>query len=181
MRTERISIGLVACAATKATSPQPARALYRSPLFAAASAYAERTYDHWFVLSAQHYLVHPDERLEPYDKTVARMVLADRLHWGRIVESGLRLGYGCLTDGRLDWPRQIAPRLQLGQWIMAAPDGVKRRVDVWFHAGANYVDAVRAAIDAALPYDVHTPMAHLGIGEQLAWYAQRRPPMQPLF
>ena len=135
---ERISVGLVACAATKAATPQPARLLYRSQLFRAASAYAARTYDHWFVLSARHYLVHPDEHLAPYDQTLARMPIRDREHWASMIESGIRLGYGCMTEGRLDWPPRH-PRLQLGAWMQAGRDaGIDRRVDLWFHAGAAY-------------------------------------------
>ena len=177
MKTERISVGLVACASTKVASPQPARLLYQSPLFRAASAYAAAAYDHWFILSARHYLVHPDEPLEPYDQALQSMTKADRDHWGAMVESGLRLGYGCMTEGRTWWPQFPAPRLQVGQWLMDAPKGVTRRVDVWFHAGADYVGPVLAQLARmALPYDLHTPLAHLGIGQQLAWYNEHPPP-----
>ncbi len=46
-----------------------ARALepYVSQLFKKASAYAELTCDSWYVLSAKHGPVHPDEVIEPYD------------------------------------------------------------------------------------------------------------------
>ena len=176
--TERISVGLVGCAATKTTVAQPARLLYRSQLFARASAYAERTYDHWFVLSAQHYLVHPDERLEAYDKRLAGMPLWERDHWASMVESGIRLGYGCMTEGR-EWPPRL-PRLQLGAWMQAGRDAdppIDRHVDLWFHAGADYVNPLRNRIARMpdLPYDLHTPLAGLGIGHQLAWYAARTP------
>jgi hypothetical protein len=180
---ERISIGLVGCAATKAPDAQPARRLYRSNLFRAAAAYAARTYDHWFILSARHYLVHPLERLAPYDEALSRMRLADREHWASMVESGIRLGYGCMTEGRLDWPTRH-PRLALGAWMAAGRDqGIDRRVDLWFHAGADYVHPIRNRIERLpdLPYDLHTPLAGLGIGRQLAWYAARAAPQTALF
>lgn len=41
--------------------------LYTSQLFRKASAYAERTCDRWYILSAKHGLVHPDAVLEPYN------------------------------------------------------------------------------------------------------------------
>lgn len=178
-RVERVSIGLVACAKDKAPDARPARSLYRSPLFRRASEYAARTYDHWFVLSAQHYLLHPDEVIEPYDKTLARMPKWEREHWASMVEAGLRLGGNFATEGRVNWPARPAPELRLGEWIMAAPRGVQRRVDLWFHAGADYTGPVRALLAGwgrELPYDVHLPLEHLMIGQQLAWYKRQAQP-----
>lgn len=60
-------IGLVGCASQKRTRPAPARVLYVSALFRKASEYAEATCDRWYVLSAKHGLVHPDEVLAPYN------------------------------------------------------------------------------------------------------------------
>jgi hypothetical protein len=60
-------IGLVACSAGKLDRPAPARDLYTSQLFRKASAYAAATCDRWYILSAKHGLVTPDEILEPYD------------------------------------------------------------------------------------------------------------------
>jgi hypothetical protein len=56
-----LDIGLVSCSRLKADRPLPARELYLSPLFRAASAYAERRYgsDRWLILSARHRLLHP--------------------------------------------------------------------------------------------------------------------------
>lgn len=174
---DHVTIGLVACAKTKAATAQPARRLYRSELFRRAAAYADATYDHWFILSAQHYLVHPDEILEPYDKTLHRMAAADRRHWGLMVEGQLRLGYGCATAGR-PWPppADAPPRLQIGRWLEdGRRRGVDRTVELWLHAGAAYVEPIAASIDE-MPRrwaTVHLPMAGLGVGEQLHWYGER--------
>lgn len=176
---ERVSIGLVACAATKAAAPAPARLLYRSELFRRASAYAARTYDHWLILSAQHYLLHPDELVAPYDRSLAGMRKADREHWAALVESALRCGGSYRTEGRLNWPARPGPGLRLGQWFMdGQARGIARRADLWFHAGAAYAGPIRQHLAARmpdLPYDLHAPLAGLGIGQQLAWYRRQEP------
>lgn len=66
-RAKGITIGLVGCASAKLSRPAPARELYTSSLFRKASEYAERECDRWFILSAKHGLVDPDQVLEPYD------------------------------------------------------------------------------------------------------------------
>lgn len=60
---------LVGCASQKLGRRAPARDLYVSDLFRKASAYAQAIAgpEGWFVLSAEHGLVKPDEELEPYD------------------------------------------------------------------------------------------------------------------
>lgn len=63
----RTTVGLVGCSAGKLHRPAPARDLYTSQLFRKASAYAELTCDRWYILSAEHGLVHPDTVLDPYD------------------------------------------------------------------------------------------------------------------
>lgn len=76
MSSETYTVGLVGCASQKLRRAAPARELYVSQLFKKASAYAEKTCDRWYILSAKHGLVHPDEVLEPYDvklDTHARM------------------------------------------------------------------------------------------------------------
>lgn len=80
-----MTIGLVACSKTKLDRPAPARELYTSPLFRAASAYAERTYDRWLILSALHGLVEPDQEIEPYDVTLTRMTVKERRAWCALV------------------------------------------------------------------------------------------------
>lgn len=67
MSSETYSVGLVGCVSQKLRRPAPARELYVSQLFKKASAYAEETCDRWYILSAKHGLVHPDDVREPYD------------------------------------------------------------------------------------------------------------------
>ena len=174
---ERISIGLVGCAATKAETAAPARRLYISDLFRKASAYAEATYDLWRIMSAQHYLLHPDEVIEPYDKRVDRMPKWEREHWASMVESGLRCGHNYCTEGRVRWRHRDYPELRLGEWMEEGRElGIDRHVDLSFHFGAAYVDPVRRLMETTMrdvPYDVHAPLASMGIGQQLAWYKRQ--------
>ena len=58
-----------------------ARELYDSEWFHKASAYAERTADRWYILSAKYGLVDPDTVIEPYDATLKTMPAAARREW----------------------------------------------------------------------------------------------------
>lgn len=71
-------ISLVACLKTKLEKPAPARDLYQSPLFQKASAYCERTYDRWFILSAKYGLLDPKFVIEPYDLSLKSMTREER-------------------------------------------------------------------------------------------------------
>lgn len=59
------TIYLIACCKTKAATPMPARELYRSDLFVKSVEFAERVGSAWYVLSAEHGLMHPDKVIEP--------------------------------------------------------------------------------------------------------------------
>lgn len=89
-------IHLVACVAGKLDHPAPARELYTSPWFQKARAYVERQGGQWFILSAKHGLIGPEEVIEPYDETLARMSAAARRLWGaRVIEAmGSRIEMG---------------------------------------------------------------------------------------
>ena len=117
MPGQYLHIGLVACSATKADSAMPARQLYVSSLFRAASAYAERHYgpSRWFILSALHGLVDPDTVLAPYDFSLRQLGSRQREVWGdRVVVE--------LTDR---FPSDTV---------------------LWFHAGALYRDAIASVV-----------------------------------
>ncbi len=66
----------------KRDRPAPARELFTSPLFARRLAYAEAVGRPWFVLSAKHALVEPDELLTPYDVYLAEQSRDYRTAWG---------------------------------------------------------------------------------------------------
>jgi len=60
---------LISCTNAKRDEPAPARDLYdESGYFRDMRAYAEARGGRWFILSAKHGFVEPDEVLEPYDE-----------------------------------------------------------------------------------------------------------------
>lgn len=74
---------LVACTKTKAPTPRQARDLYAaSDWFAKARAYVEALRAPWFILSAEHGLLDPDQVVTPYETTLLRMSAAERRAWG---------------------------------------------------------------------------------------------------
>ena len=84
-------VGLVSCSKAKLDRPVPARELYSaSDLFRKASRYCETNCDGWFILSAKHGLVHPDQVLEPYDLTLKNLPRPELREWGRRVAKQLR-------------------------------------------------------------------------------------------
>jgi cytoplasmic iron level regulating protein YaaA (DUF328/UPF0246 family) len=82
-------VALVSCVKAKRAASSPARDLYSSPLFRGLRAYAERRADMWFILSAEYGVVHPDEVIEPYEKTLNKMSKRDRVAWAERVERQL--------------------------------------------------------------------------------------------
>lgn len=86
MATER-RIYLVSCVSQKTLYPAPARDLYVSPLFQKARAYVLKSSSPWFILSAEHGLVHPDDVLAPYEKTLNNMRVAERRAWAEKVRN----------------------------------------------------------------------------------------------
>jgi hypothetical protein len=84
------TIALVSCVSEKTSLPQPAKQLYVSDWFIKASSYAQLVADEWFILSAMHHLVKPDQLIAPYDKTLKRMSKQERMLWARRVFADLR-------------------------------------------------------------------------------------------
>jgi hypothetical protein len=75
------TVALVACVKSKGSIRAPARLLYASPLFRASAAHAERVAERWFILSARHGLLHPDQFVDPYEQTLHRMSGPERSAW----------------------------------------------------------------------------------------------------
>jgi hypothetical protein len=74
-------VGLVGCVKTKVAHPAKARDLYSSALFRGRRRFVESSCDRWFVLSARHGLVSPDEIIEPYDETLNDKSTAAKRRW----------------------------------------------------------------------------------------------------
>ena len=76
-------IGLVGCVKEKAAVAQAAKDLYVSVLFAGRRSYVEQSSGDWWVLSAKHGLVHPNEVLAPYDVTLKDVGRPARRSWSK--------------------------------------------------------------------------------------------------
>lgn len=75
------SIAFVACVGKKRAGIAPARSLYTSAWFVKARSYAEQHADAWYILSARHGLITPDQPLEPYEQTLNTMPHHKRQRW----------------------------------------------------------------------------------------------------
>lgn len=139
-------IGLVGCASTKLRRPAKARDLYTSPLFRKASAHAESTCEKWFILSAKHGLVHPDDVLEPYNVKLGRSTRDPE------------------TDAPLihEWAQRV--REQLAHELRDVPTP-----SLLVLAGEQY----RTILYPHPPWPATVPMKGLGLGQQLAWLNEK--------
>lgn len=61
------TIVLIGCSKSKLDAPAPARELYTGQLFKKAVAWTERQGHQWFVISALHGLVAPNQPISPYN------------------------------------------------------------------------------------------------------------------
>lgn len=77
----RRTIAFVACVGKKCDGTAPARSLYISAWFVKARLFAERMADDWYILSARHGLVAPDQEIAPYEQTLNTMQRHERLRW----------------------------------------------------------------------------------------------------
>ena len=110
-------------------------------MFRGRCAYVERTCDRWFILSAKHGLLDPDEVVEPYDVALKDASTLQRRAW---------------SDSVLD--------------ALQAKLGELKGVHVEIHAGSPYrdfglVDGLR--VQGA---EVENPTQGLSQGGQLAFY-----------
>jgi hypothetical protein len=78
---------LISCVSKKRTKPAQALDLYVSEWFRRARAYVEITGYPWFILSAKYGFVHPDEVIEPYEKKLSTMSVAERKHWAEKLQA----------------------------------------------------------------------------------------------
>jgi len=84
-----IRIALVSCVKKKRSSAAPARDLYLSQLFRGLRHYAETRADAWYILSAEHGLLGPDQVIEPYERSLNTMLKRDRSAWAARVQKQL--------------------------------------------------------------------------------------------
>ena len=75
------AVHLIACVGQKTPSRQPAKDLYTSAWFLKARRYVEAQGTPWFILSAKHGLLHPDQLTSPYELTLNEMGVVERRAW----------------------------------------------------------------------------------------------------
>ncbi len=136
----RADVLLLGCVKSKRSEAAAARDLYTSPLFARRRRYAETGGRPWYVLSARHGLVLPEEVIAPYDVHLAGQSASYRAAWAAFVVEQLRRERGDLSG-----------------------------LVVEIHAGDAYVEAVRGPLERASAV-VHDPVDARSMGETLAWY-----------
>lgn len=72
---------LVSCVALKRDGQHAAKDLYTSIWFGKVKCTVEDTKRPWFILSSLYGLVHPDDVIATYEKTLNSMRKAERLRW----------------------------------------------------------------------------------------------------
>jgi hypothetical protein len=135
---------LVGCGKAKADEPTRAADLYTGSLFKSRLAYVQARGGPWWIVSARHGLVSPDQVVFPYDLTLPSLPDLDRAAWALQV---------------------VAAALD------QVPDGT-RIGDVWLelHMGFAYADPLRR-VAAAVGANVSCPVQGLRVGEQRQYYA----------
>lgn len=141
-----VDVVLVGCVKSKTAHGAPAKDLYTSDYFAKMRSYAETSGRPWFILSAEHGLVDPDEWLEPYDCYLPNTSREYRSEWGRKVAAQLEQAIGTLNNVVID-----------------------------IHAGSVYVESASAALlpQGAVVID---QLEGLSFGRRLSWYLDNGKP-----
>jgi len=152
---DKTTLVLVSCASQKLATAAPAGQLYTSQLFRAARTYAQRVGDAWGILSAKHGIAWPDEMLEPYDCSLVGAGRDRKRQWSSWVQCGIAA-----------W---LADRPHLmhrpGKYSKINPSALR----VVVLAGRHYVDSLPSSLQSV----VETPLAGLGVGHRLQWFAQQ--------
>ena len=138
---------LVGCVKTKRPGRHTAMNLYNSSLFEGRRAYAERTGRPWFILSAHYGFLRPNQEIDSYDLGMGDLSSRQRAEWAERVLSDLDAELGPVIGKSFE-----------------------------IHAGQEYRESgLRRGLEAR-GAKVLVPLAHAGLGQQIAWY---RKPEQP--
>lgn len=84
-----IRVALVSCVKSKQARAAPACDLYTSQLFRYLRGYAKANADCWYILSAEHGLLRPEQVIAPYERTLNKMGKVERLAWAERVQRQL--------------------------------------------------------------------------------------------
>ena len=78
-------IALVSCVSRKQSAASAAKDLYQSDWFRKARAYVEQNQWPWYILSAQHGLLSPNQVISPYELTLKLLPAQERRKWADVV------------------------------------------------------------------------------------------------
>jgi hypothetical protein len=137
-----MEIGLISCTKSKREESTQPRDLYDpSAYFRKARTYAETYHDDWYILSAKHGLLDPDEpAIDPYDETLTQAPVNQRREWATQVIS------------QFDDRNLLTPKTTFV-----------------IHAGKAYYGELLPLLTEH-PVDIDIPTEGLMFGETLAWY-----------
>lgn len=107
---------LVSCVSRKQSHRALAKDMYASDWFMKARTLVEAQGWPWFILSAQHGLLHPDKKIAPYEKTLNNMLKAERQAWADDVMEALERHLGAVRTivffAGQRYREFLAPKLQ---------------------------------------------------------------------
>lgn len=132
---------LIACSKSKLPERAPARDLYTGPLFQKARLWAERRNLQWFIVSALHGLLKPDQLVDPYNYTIKDF------RGQREIEQWARRVVNC------ELTRYVAKRSHA---FLIMPLLYRR-----------YIES--ELFQNLVTYE--NPVEHMGIGQQMQWLA----------
>ncbi len=138
-------VGLLMCVSEKGDLETWSRDLYKSDWFKKASEYADENLDAWWILSAEHGLVHISDIIKPYEKRLSTKK-APKAEWAEKVKK---------------------------QWDqMLCDEGLENtEIQVTFLAGKDY----RENLDSMLTEEelqTFSPLKGMGIGDQKSWFCK---------
>ena len=134
---------MISCTKSKKGYSCTASEMYSaSDLFRKAYSYAVKNYDSVAILSAKYGLLFPEDNIEPYDLTLNIMNSQQRKEWTEKVFN------------------QMERRLRFEEFDR-----------VFFHAGKKYREELIRKLEN-IGVKCETPLKHLGIGKQKAWYKE---------
>jgi len=76
-----MKIALVSCVSKKQLGIHKAEELYISDWFIKAKKYIKQNYNEWYILSAKHGLIKPNDLIETYNEYLPKMTLEYRKQW----------------------------------------------------------------------------------------------------
>lgn len=156
------TLALIGCGKKKREFACEARELYAGPLFAAQRDWAEANADAYFIASAKHILLTPEQVIEPYDLSMRDLPADKRRDRANQIRGQFHGRWIEYCEFAKSGPRPEDPRIAV------------KRPRVVLLAGADYLtgffDNRQRGFDGM---GFETPLQGLGIGQQLQWLRRK--------